>query len=114
MTGVMQQMCKAGIKRAHRFVVLPEWQGLGIGMAFIEKVAAMIKREGFAFRIITTTPQLVPALHRHKDKWQCVFSGRQVSAFKALARKDAKLARTSTSEHRLTAIFVYIGGAADG
>ena len=109
MTGVMQQMCKASIKRAHRFVVLPEWQGLGIGMAFIEAVAAMVKREGYSFRIITTTPQLVPALHRHKDKWKCVFSGRQTNV-KALGKKDAALVRKSTSEHRLTATFVYIGG----
>lgn len=63
-TGVLQFPMKKGKKRIHRLVVLPDYQGIGIGTAFIRKVAEIVTREGYEVNLTTTTPALVGALKR--------------------------------------------------
>ena len=46
-TGIIQFPMRKGCKRVHRLVVLPDYQGIGIGTAFIKEVAKMITKEGF-------------------------------------------------------------------
>lgn len=44
------------IKRAHRIVVLPDWQGMGIGMRLTEWVADKLWSEGFRYHLTSAHP----------------------------------------------------------
>ena len=108
-TGIIQFPLKKGKKRVHRLVVLPDYQGIGIGTAFIKEVAKMITKEGFELNLTTTTPALVGALTKDND-WVLARYGREKSGMKGYARyKGARtkhLAR-STSTNRVTYSFWY-------
>lgn len=67
-TGVIQAAMKKGVKRVHRLVTLPSYQGLGIGTNFIKFVADIYAKDGLKFNLITTTPALRIALERD-PKW---------------------------------------------
>lgn len=68
-TGVIQAAMKKGVKRVHRFVVLPDFQGIGIGLKFINFIAGQYIKQGLKFNLITTTPAIRCALER-SDKWR--------------------------------------------
>lgn len=63
-TGVIQAPMRKGWKRIHRFVVLPDYQGIGIGTAFINAVSQITREMGFEVNLTTTTPSLSHALRR--------------------------------------------------
>lgn len=42
------------MRKCHRIVILPEYQGIGLGTKFLATVAELYKNEGFDFRIRTT------------------------------------------------------------
>lgn len=67
-TGVLQAAMKPGVKRVHRFVTLPDYQGIGIGTAFINFIGDLYLQQGLKFNLITTTPALRFALDRD-PKW---------------------------------------------
>lgn len=73
-TGVIQFPMRKGWKRIHRLVVLPDYQGVGIGVRFINAVSGIIAGEGFNVNLTTTTPALVVALRRSQD-WALVRKG---------------------------------------
>lgn len=73
-TGVIQAAMKKGTKRVHRFVVLPDFQGIGIGLKFINFIAGQYIKQGLKFNLITTTPAIRCALER-SDKWRLRRSG---------------------------------------
>ena len=56
-------------KRIHRLVVLPDFQGCGIGTRFMNAVSSMVKAEGNRIRIGTAHPSLLAYLRR-SDKWK--------------------------------------------
>jgi len=66
---------RKGWKRGHRLVVLPDYQGIGIGMKFHDECAKIIQKEGFEVNSTTTTPALIHALKR-SDLWSLVRFGR--------------------------------------
>jgi len=55
---------RKGWKRIHRLVVLPDYQGVGIGVRFINAVSAAVSAEGHNVNLTTTTPALVGSLKR--------------------------------------------------
>ena len=65
---------RKGWKRIHRLVVLPDYQGVGIGVRFINAVSAAVASGGFNVNLTTTTPALVGALKR-SDQWALVRKG---------------------------------------
>ena len=73
-TGVIHFPMRKGWKRVHRFVVLPDYQGVGIGVRFINSVSALVASEGHNVNLTTTTPALVGALKRSGD-WSLVRKG---------------------------------------
>lgn len=100
-----------GKKRVHRLVVLPDYQGIGIGTHFIKEVAKMITKEGFELNLTTTTPALVGALTRDKD-WVLARYGREKDGMKGYQRyKDieTKHLTKSISSNRVTYSFWYKG-----
>lgn len=61
---------RKGWKRVHRLVVLPDYQGIGIGVKFINEISKHYIDNGFNMNLTTTTPALVGALA--KDKQWCL------------------------------------------
>lgn len=58
----------AKLKRISRLVVLPDYQGIGIGYKFLEAVAEYYKKQGFEMSIVTSAKNLIMRLY-HSDKW---------------------------------------------
>lgn len=55
-------------KKVHRLVILPDYQGLGLGLLFLDKIAKMYK---YPFSITTSQPALIHALSKRSD-WICI------------------------------------------
>ena len=66
-TGVIQAAMKKGKKRVHRLVTLPDFQGIGIGLNFINFIADIYDKSGLKFNLITTTPALRFALEKNPN-----------------------------------------------
>jgi ABC-type lipoprotein export system ATPase subunit/GNAT superfamily N-acetyltransferase len=64
-----------GQKRVHRLVILPDYQGVGIGIRLLNEVGKVYKRDKWRYTINTTAPSLIHALKR-SDKWNCHHFGR--------------------------------------
>jgi GNAT superfamily N-acetyltransferase len=98
---VMQK--EKGWRRGHRTVVLPDFQGLGIGNRMVELVAEeLYRREGLRYRATTSSPAIVHHRRRHPEMWRLV----QPPVMKGAggwSRGDYK-----TSVGRLTCSWVFI------
>ena len=92
------------MKREHRTVVLPDFQGIGIGNRLSEFVAAHYVKKGFRFVSTTSAPAMMT--HRSKSsKWRCsrlgvVSKGGEGKACGIAAQRSTK---------RVTAGFEFIG-----
>jgi GNAT superfamily N-acetyltransferase len=53
-------------KTVHRLVILPDYQGLGIGVMFLNEIGKIYKSEKWRFTIITSAPSLMFALKKSK------------------------------------------------
>lgn len=42
------------IRRCSRLVILPDYQGIGLGVNFLSSIASLYKGKGYDFRIVTT------------------------------------------------------------
>lgn len=92
----------ANFKREHRTVVLPDFQGIGIGNRLSEFVASHYKSQGFRFICTTSAPSMI--MHRQKSKnWRCHRFGNAAKATKT--QKTHK----GSSAKRKSAGFEYIG-----
>jgi len=90
------------IKREHRTVVLPDFQGVGIGVKFSEYVAQLCIDDGYRFISTTSNPALIHA--RAKSRlWKMTKEPGFVSA------PGKKAAIKNVSQSRLTASFEYYG-----
>lgn len=108
-TGVIYFPMQKGKKRVHRFVVLPDYQGIGIGTAFINAVGEMVTNEGFELNLTTTTPALVGALRR-SPKWTLARYGRAKENYSRMTDKyklKTKHLSNAVSVKRVTYSFWY-------
>ena len=64
------------MKRVHRLVILPDYQGAGFGIKFLNEIGKKYKNEEFRYRIVTSSPSLVHALKGRKE-WACINHGRK-------------------------------------
>ena len=60
------------IKRVSRLVILPDYQGIGLGTKFLNKIAEYYVKQNYDFSIITSAKNLINAL-RKSDKW-CMYA----------------------------------------
>ena len=115
-TGIIFFPMQKGKKRVHRLVVLPDYQGIGIGTHFIKEVAKIVENDGYELNLTTTTPALVGALRKDKD-WLLARYGREKTGMKGYARyvdknyKSPKHLANASSSNRVTYSFWYKGGA---
>lgn len=94
------------IKREHRSVVLPDYQGLGLVFALKNRVAAAYKARGYRFRSYPAHPAFIRA-HK-KPNWTLTH---QPGIAKPTRGKTSRCSRHSFGE-RLGATFEYTGPAA--
>lgn len=110
--GFIQFPMRKGWKRVHRLVVLPDYQGIGIGTTFQNAAAQAIFERGFNVNCTTTTPALFNAMQRDKD-WALVRFGRVTGSsleqnFKKYYGRSVKTDKSSSS-NRVTYSFNYLG-----
>ena len=91
------------IKRVHRLVVLPDYQGIGIGSKFESYVAGIYKAHGFQFYTTTSAKNMIMTKAKSKD-WKCtrhnIVSGGTRTANETIKKTHRKVK---------TASFEYIG-----
>lgn len=111
-TGIIFFPMQKGKKRVHRLVVLPDYQGIGIGTAFIKAVADIVNAEGYELNLTTTTPALVGALRKDKS-WVLARQGRAKNSYNGMANRYGKQYKhlgNAKSDKRITFSFWYVGG----
>lgn len=86
-----------------RLVVVPEFQGFGIGVKFMESVADLYK--GQRIRIITSLKPFIISLQKNKN-WKCMRFDR-VSGGSSTVNIHSIYKKESTSHNRITATFEY-------
>lgn len=78
-------------KMGHRVVVLPDYQGIGIGQLFVNEIAKMVTAQGCVFSFTTSNPQLIFAFKKNPE-WKITNMGRMVgnNGWEALRRSNSK------------------------
>lgn len=88
--------------KEHRTVVLPDFQGVGIGTVFSDAIAELFNGEGKTFISTTSNPAMIHSRAKN-PKWKTTHIGRLSGG-----ARTAKL-KGSFSCNRLTVSFEYIG-----
>ena len=55
------------IKRVTRLVILPDYQGIGLGTQFLNFIAQMYVNKGFDFSIVTSAKNMIMSLKNNKN-----------------------------------------------
>jgi len=87
------------LKKVHRLVILPDYQGAGIGIKFLNEIGNIYKRDKWRFNIVTSSPSLINALKRNVN-WITTRISRTKSQSKGIT-----VGNMQTSSNRITASF---------
>ena len=87
-----------------RIVIVPEFQGFGIGIKFMNEIARIYK--GNRIRITTSLKPFMLALSKNKN-WKCVRSGRVGKTGKTSKITSTSTSTSTVSYNRITATFEY-------
>ena len=87
------------IYRVHRLVVLPDYQGLGIGSILLNEITKLYTQKGFKMYIKTSHIKLRKYMEKQKN-WECIY--KDGSFTRPLFEKKLKLPRIAYS-------FKYVG-----
>lgn len=99
----MPAMGMVGWRRGHRTVVLPDFQGLGLGNKMIELVAQWLwETKKTRFRATTSAPQIVNYRRKRPSKW------RLCNGVESKMPSGNKNVKIKTSAGRLTTSWEYI------
>lgn len=90
------------IKKVHRLVILPDYQGLGFGIKFLNQIGKIYLKEKWRYNIVTSAPSLIKVL-KVSQNWSCIGYGRKSSHKGSLKRGVGNI--SSGSENRITASF---------
>lgn len=107
---VLPLLGKKGVWRLSRTVVLPDYQGVGVGSRLSEAVAAIYKDKGC--RIVTTTSNPAMIAHRKKSPlWRVtkVYKTGTVKATWGLQQGSKKQYAYASSPGRAVVSFEYLG-----
>lgn len=85
------------IKKVHRLVILPDYQGVGFGIKFLNEIGYIYKKQKDRYFIMTSAPSLINALKK-SNQWVCNRFGRVSEAKKGVLEG-------TTSKNRITASF---------
>jgi GNAT superfamily N-acetyltransferase len=95
--------------RSHRTVVLPDFQGLGIGNKFQEAIAERLwVKERKRFRVTTSAPGMVFYCRKRPEAWRLSMAPKMkpIAGSTSSLRKSGKPVKTSAG--RLTTTWVYV------
>ena len=109
--GILQVPIRPGHRRIHRLVVLPDYQGVGIGTQFITFLGELYKKIGIHIDLITSSPALLNGLQKTQC-WVLIRAGRSTGNTKALshiARGGGQSLIDNSSHKRVTYSFRYVG-----
>lgn len=87
-------------KKVHRLVILPDYQGIGLGKMFLEEIAK--NTEKYPFAITTSNPALIKSLKFDKN-WICTRNTRKTRNKGKIGRELNK----TLSNKRIVTTFVY-------
>lgn len=93
--------------RAHRIVVLPDYQGIGIARAMENLIGRTYKAQNVNYSIITSSRSMIEGLKKSRE-WKCERISRIDKHHGGTDVKKYKN-ETSRSSNRITATFKYIG-----
>jgi GNAT superfamily N-acetyltransferase len=99
-------IAQKGRRRFTRIVTLPDYQGIGIGMRFVEAVAELHLEEGFRINVTSSHPALIRHCQRSPN-WRTVAVKK---TGQSVASKRAAFAAYRNSAGRAVASFEYHGG----
>jgi GNAT superfamily N-acetyltransferase len=88
------------MKRCHRLVILPDYQGVGLGRIFLNEVAGLYKKNKYRFYLTTSQPALIYPL-KNDENWKLKRIGRVSGHLSETStvdlRKSSSIARLTTS-----------------
>jgi ABC-type lipoprotein export system ATPase subunit/GNAT superfamily N-acetyltransferase len=87
------------MKKVHRLVILPDYQGAGIGLRLLNEVGKLYKHEQQRFNIVTSAPSLINALKK-SSQWIATRFSRTASQ-----SKGTTVGNMQTSSNRITVSF---------
>lgn len=90
------------LKKIHRLVVLPDYQGIGLGKIVMNYVGEILKKENLKLGITTSQPSLNYSLKFDK-KWKLIRIGRVGKIGKTSIIKNDK----TLSTNRITTSWIY-------
>ena len=91
------------IKKVHRLVILPDYQGAGFGIKFLNEIGKIYKKEKWRFTIVTSSPSLINTLKRSSE-WNCYHFGRTGGGNKLKVAEGNKSKRITASFELKTTI----------
>lgn len=95
------------IKREHRTVCLPDYQGVGIGNAMSAYIGSLCKALGFRFMSQTSHPAMISSRNRNQD-WKMIAAPNNKTKTMSKGFNGA-----SGPKNRLRATFEYVGQSLD-
>ena len=90
-------------KRVSRIVVMPDFQGIGIGIKFLSMLSAGFRANGFSIYITTSHPGFMKSLNK-SDQWKLIRLPSRVSQQGKSSHQNL-----ISSRGRLTTSFAYAG-----
>ena len=87
------------IKKIHRLVILPDYQGIGLGINLLNEIGKIIKKDKNRCTIVTSAPSLINSLKYNKE-WNCGHFGR-------MNGKHSGIKEMKGSKNRITASFEF-------
>lgn len=91
------------IKMGHRLVILPDYQGIGLGGWFIDSIGKLYTDKGYDFRMVTSARNMIHRLDK-SSKWRtCSYDVKTGGA------RTAKKSIVVTIRKVKTASFLYKG-----
>lgn len=90
------------IKKIHRVVVLPDYQGIGIGKALMNFVAEHYTSKGYRLTITTSHPSINKSL---KKPWRLYRSGKVQRPGRTSSLRELKRSNTAS---RMTCSWEYV------
>ena len=63
------------IKKVHRLIILPDYQGIGVGNILLNEIGKIYKLDKWRFTIVSSSPSIVYSL-KNNINWKCNHFGR--------------------------------------
>lgn len=84
------------LKKVHRLVILPDYQGAGFGIKFLNEIGSIYRKQKERFNIVTSSPSLIYGLKK-SNNW--------ITTRLSRTKESSGTLKGSTSKNRITASF---------